>query len=489
MINALNEATSSIYDDNGRRIASIDNLDRTTKYEYDIAGRLTRTILPDAGADDGNDANNLTVDYGYDKVGRKIAETDPANRTTRFVYDAESRLIAVVLPNPTTGDNPVGIADALGRGEYPGSTIASSGVLVTRYAYDEQGNKTRQIDALNRTTAWNYDRMGRVTRRTLPLGQFERFGYDALGRLDWKLDFNSQLTGFVYDTANRLTSTRFADGTELTLTLDEKDRPRTLTYGGLTETRRYDRRDRLDQVTWSDGQQIDYTYDKASNRTQVKTATRTIDFSFDALNRLKTVSEVASTALGQSGGPRVTTYGYDGVGNRDHIVHANGTRVDYRYDRMNRLTTLTHRKGAAVLLALGYALNPDGTRAAIAEQVQQKDTQGQYVVDGNGQPVLDATRTTSYQYDKTKRLIEEAVTAANADHQRTTSWAYDKVGNRLSQVHTVPGGPTVTASTTTTSYSYDANDRLLQESAASNGITRLTSHGYDLNGSLIETTT
>ena len=142
-----------------------------------------------------------------------------------------------------------------------------------------------------------------------------------------------------------------------------------------------------------------------------------------------------------------------------------------------------------MLLALGYALNPDGTRAAIAEQVQQRDTQGQYIVDGNGEPVLDATRTTSYQYDQTKRLIEEAVTATNADHQRTTSWVYDKVGNRLSQAHTVPGGTTVPASATTTSYSYDSNDRLLQESAVNNGVTRLTTHRYDLNGSLTETAT
>ncbi|MCQ4167747.1 RHS repeat domain-containing protein, partial [Tahibacter harae] len=90
-------------------------------------------------------------------------------RTTRYVYDAESRLIGVVLPNPQTGENPVGIADALGRGEYPAATIASSGVLVTRYGYDEQGNKISQTDALNRTTTWAYDKAGRVIRRTLPL--------------------------------------------------------------------------------------------------------------------------------------------------------------------------------------------------------------------------------------------------------------------------------------------------------------------------------
>ncbi|MCQ4167727.1 RHS repeat domain-containing protein, partial [Tahibacter harae] len=230
----------------------------------------------------------------------------------------------------------------------------------------------------------------------------------------------------------------------------------------------------------------------AGNRTSVVTGTRTINFGFDTLNRLSSVSEVASAALGQSGAAKVTTYGYDGVGNRDHVIHNNGTRVDYRYDRMNRLTKLVHSKGAAVLLALGYTLNPDGTRAQIAEQVQQRDAQGQYVVDGQGQPVLDATRTTSYDYDATKRLVEEAVTSATPGYDRLTTWTYDSVGNRLNQLMTIPGGSlpggaTVPASTTTTSYRYDANDRLLDETAVSNGMTRLTTHRYDLNGSLVET--
>jgi hypothetical protein len=135
-----------------------------------------------------------------------------------------------------------------------------------------------------------------------------------------------------------------------------------------------------------------------------------LDFTSDALNRLKTVSEPPSAALGQSGAARVTTYGYDDVGNRDHVIHANGTRVDYRYDRMNRLTSLTHRKGANVLLALGYALNPDGTRDSISEQVQRQDAQGQYVVDTNG-----SHADTDRQVETVLALLRSTPEKANRD--------------------------------------------------------------------------
>ncbi|MCQ4165883.1 putative Ig domain-containing protein [Tahibacter harae] len=494
--NALNQVTAVEYDDNGRRVLERDALGRDVHSIYDIAGRLTRTVLPDPVVEDQDLSNNPYIDYSYDRMGRKIAQTDVAAplsgippKTTRYAHDAAGRLTAVVLPNPQTGQNPEAIAEALARGEYPAAAISSNGVLVTRYSYDEQGNKIRQIDALGRATNWTYDKAGRVIRRTLPLGQYEEFRYDSRGVLDWSTDFNGQFTKYTHDPDHRLTNTRFGDNSELVLTYDNLTRPLTLSYGGITETRRYDERGRMDQVKWSDGQQIDYAYDKAGNRTSIATGTRTVTFGFDELNRLKTVSEAASVALGQTGAAKVTTFGYDDIGNRDHVVHSNGTRVDYRYDRMNRLVSLMHKKGAAVLLALGYTLNPDGTRAQIAEQVQQRDAQGQYLVDSLGQPVLDSTRTTDYVYDAVKRLVEESVTSATPGHARTTQWSYDGVGNRRSQILATAGGGMVVPSSTTTSYSYDDNDRLLNETAVSNGVSHTTTNRYDLNGNLTESIT
>jgi RHS repeat-associated protein/uncharacterized repeat protein (TIGR01451 family) len=488
-IDALGQSTVSTYDPRGLRTSVRDALQRETTFTYNDAGLLVRTTLPDPAADDANPDNNPHIDYSYDKLNRRVAETDTQGRTTRYVHDGEGRLIAVVQPNPQSGANPVGIADALAVGQYPSAAIASSGVLVTRYAFNEQGLKTRQTDALGRVTQWSYDNMGRLLRRTLPLGQSEQFGYDTMGNREWSLDFNGRLTRYTYDTIRRLTNVHYADGKQLVMTYDNGDRPLTLSYDGITETRRYDVRDRVDQVKWSDGQQIDYSYDKAGNRTSVVTGTRTVNYVYDGMNRLETVSEVASAALGQSGAARTTSYAYDLIGNRQHIIQSNGTRVDLRHDRQNRLTGLTHRKGAAVLLNLDYALNASGSRAAVAEAVQQRDGQGQYLFDGQGQPLLQARRTTAYDYDAINRLVAETVTAADPAHARTTSWSYDAVGNRLSQLRYLPGGGSQPESTTATTYRYDTNDRLLEETAISNGVTRVTRHRYDLNGSLVETTT
>ena len=83
-----------------------DALGRTTQLRYDGAGRMIETIYPDPVADDGDDSNNPSIKIGYDPVGRKVIETDEMNRITRFTYDVLGRLTSVVLPNPATGANP-----------------------------------------------------------------------------------------------------------------------------------------------------------------------------------------------------------------------------------------------------------------------------------------------------------------------------------------------------------------------------------------------
>ena len=89
---------------------------------------------PDAADDDGDDTNNPRTRTEYDALGRKTAEIDEAGRTTRYAYDPLGCLVAVVLPDPVPGDNP-----PLVNGESPSATT-----LVTRYGYDEVGNKTTQ---------------------------------------------------------------------------------------------------------------------------------------------------------------------------------------------------------------------------------------------------------------------------------------------------------------------------------------------------------
>jgi len=51
-----------------------------------------------------------------------------------------------------------------------------------RYAYDEAGNLTNQVDAAGRSTTFDHDKLGRRTRRILPGGQVE-----DLGMIPWAI--------------------------------------------------------------------------------------------------------------------------------------------------------------------------------------------------------------------------------------------------------------------------------------------------------------
>jgi len=65
-----------------------------------------------------------------------------------------------------------------------------------------------------------------------------------------------------------------------------------------------------------DGSIIKYHYDTMGNRTAVKIGSETTSYTFDEMNRLKTVTD-------PDGG--MTTYAYDKNGNRESVIYPNGT--------------------------------------------------------------------------------------------------------------------------------------------------------------------
>ncbi len=470
VIDALGNTTVTSYDNAGQRSSVTDAEDRTTKFEYDRAGRLIETVHPDETA--GNDGDNPRTRVDYDAAGQKIAAIDEMGRITRYAYDALGRLERVVLPNPITGVNP-----ELVDGQSP----AGSGTLTTRYVYDQRGNKTQQIDALGRITRFEYDSMGRQTARELPLGQRETMTYNRAGEQTGKLTFNGEIIALNHDGVGRLHS----------ISLPDRTRSFSYTLSGqvsqIAEDNEawrfaFDARDRLTRAEDAAGRSVDYRYDAAGNRIELQTCSdvagscvthQQVTYAYDELNRLR---EVVATLDG--GAPQATEYRYRPVGSRSGMTHPNGTVVDYTYDVRNRLKTLIHKAsniaGAASLLALSYGVDASGLRTQIAETRPGDAATPTY------------TRVTDFQYDAVQRLTREQVSGNHGDPDRVHAWTYDAVGNRLTQLATVGAGSLAT--TLTTSYDYDANDRLLSTSVAgalSGPLT--TAHDYDAAGNLTAT--
>jgi YD repeat-containing protein len=200
----------------------------------------------------------------------------------------------------------------------------------------------------------------------------------------------------------------------------------------------------LVQETQPDGTKLVYGYDLNGNKISLTVTLpdgreQLTTYTYDALNRLETVSNETG----------VTGYGYDAVGNRTHVMHPNGSSQAYRYDDLNRLTRLETYDGSGVLVAqYDYTLDATGRRTGLTEQ------------DG---------RDTRYTYDPLYRLTTEIITDSNKPIYQA-SYTYDAVGNRIQGV--IDG--------VTTAYTYDANDRLLQQGG--------TQYSYDANGNLLSTT-
>ena len=192
-----------------------------------------------------------------------------------------------------------------------------------------------------------------------------------------------------------------------------------------------------------------YTYDLAGNRTSLQVSTdstvQNVSYTYDALNRLATVSE---------GGQQQAAYAYDTNGNRASLTYANGVSETYRYNKANWLTDVENKNAGGVVSSFTYTYYASGSQKSKTDQ---------------------AGNVTSYTYDGLNRLTQESETGG-----LTHSYSYDNAGNRAQM--TVSG----TESYVTT-YRYDAANRLLSENRSGDGSAE-TLYTYDADGNLLTRT-
>jgi RHS repeat-associated protein len=227
----------------------------------------------------------------------------------------------------------------------------------------------------------------------------------------------------------------------ITYTYTQSGQRASMTDASGTTVYQYDNRHRLISKATPNGT-LTYTYDGVGNLASLRSSNAngaSVDYSYNQLNRLSTVTD---NRLG--GG--TTSYTYDAIGTMRSYVLTNGVKSNYSYDALMRLTNLTVKNLATATIAdYAYTLGPAGNRLAVTE------LSGRHV---------------AYTYDDVYRLSGETI---SNDPAGTTngaiSYSYDNAGNRLNRSSTVSAVPSAT-------YQYDANDRL-------------TANSYDANGNLI----
>ena len=409
MTNALGQATEYGYDLRDDRISVKDANLRTSQYTFDARGRMTKTAYQ----------NGTTMQYGFDGMGRQTSMTDQAGKVTQKSYDDAGQLTSVT--------------DSLSQ--------------ITRYGYDPNGNLASETDAAARVTSYQWDALNRRTRRTLPLLMFETYGYDAVRNMTSRVDFKGKTTAYGYDGLNRLISktpdTSFFSG-PTQFSYYANGLRQTMTDPSGVTSYQYDARNRLTVKPTPQGT-LSYGYDAHGNVMSMQSGNANgawVEYGWDQLNRVASVMD-RRLAVG------TTTYTYDPVGNRLRTVYPNGVAHDFRYDPLERLTSVPVTTGSGSG-TFGYTLGAAGHRTAATGL--------------NG-------RTSTYGYDAIYRLLSESITAdPTAANNGTIGYGYDAVGNRLSMTSTLGVIPGRT-------YTYDANDRLGGDTFDANGNT-LTSGGY-----------
>ena len=482
MVDPNGNVTTLSYDARGRLLSrTVDG--HTTSYQYDRAGNIIKTTLPNgAFLNNEYDAaqrlvavqDNLgnRIEYTLDSFGNRIQEDvkDPDGTLTRTMnrsYDELNQLVETLggagqvnrFSYNLNGNqyqitvDPAGLNqvttqafDALER--LANTTDANNGI--TRYTYDARDNLTSVTDAEGLTTYYTYDALDRLIQQESPDTGITLFAYDPAGNRIWQSDARGVVTRYEYDALNRLVATRYPDNS-LDVTYVYDDCPNGIgrlcqmsdaagvtdyTYdarGNLVSqsvtmddvsyltSYTYNGADQLIRMTYPSGRVIQYTRNTLG---QVESVTTRMNVAFDAI-----CSSMAYQPFGPLSG---MTYG-------NSLIHAREYDLDYRLTELRTTTDIEY--------------------------------QGRFYSYDNADNIIDITNTTDaassqyLQYDVLNRLRDAAGAYGEINYD------YDSIGNRLTEVQNA----------LVETYQYDSSSHHLLQRAG-NGLNEYT---YDANGNTI----
>jgi RHS repeat-associated protein len=473
----------SVYDLRGNRIRETDPLDRTTRYTYDNLHRVTQVITP------GGVTTSMEYDshgnlervrkapvppqqvkstmYEYNSRGQLTAIDDASWATTRFTtfdYDSHGNRIATTTPN------------------HHQSTAT----------YDADGLQLTATDARNKTTTTVRDAVGLPITVTDPQGYVTTYAYDAGHNLTDVTDGESRHTSTTFDALNRPTAVHRPDGTTWSTTYTAGGEIATRTDGaGNVTSYTYDHQHRLRTTTDPLSRVTTYTYDDAGNQTGIEdSGGHDTTLGYDGANELTSINydspatpDVAYTYTDDSqrasmtDGTGTTTYTYDGLDRLTGQTAGDGQHTGYHYDDWDRVTAIDY-PDALTATTVGSGTPPTHVSTGTVTRHYDNDDNLTSVSDWLG-------NTTTFSYDANDNLT--AITRPNGvnatytyDDDSQLAALTDNTTSSLSRDHTGLLTSTTIAGTTT-SYGYDAAQRLTSASSRP--------YGYDDADNLTHTAT
>jgi RHS repeat-associated protein len=481
------QATTYSYDASGESLLSVTTPQGVTTYNYD-AGNVATTKYSLLSV-----ASNLGYQrsFEYDSQGRLVKEfSNGQAQSLAYSYDSTG---GVTITDSTGAFQTVLLDDRGNGGQIRGvenqnllfrydadgnllnATLPNGGQ--TAYGYDANGNLTKQTNLQSRdvkftydatfnqltgftdpkgnVVSYGYDANNNPTQITYPDGSTQQFSVDAAGNITSTVNRRGNTIQYTYNPNGQLAQKQFEDGSSVVYSYDARGNLTSVVDATGTTAMQYDGANRLTNIRYPTGRSLQYTYNADGQRTQlVSQDGYTVNYSYDAVGRLKTLTDGT--------GQLIIRYDYDSAGRLIQETNGNGTYTTYEYDQQSQLTRISnYQANNTVNSRFEYAYDTLGRRTSMTTL----EGTFEYGYDATGQLTSVVTpdkRTISYQYDAAGNRI--AVTdngvgtsyATNNLNQYTTVgnavYTYDKDGNLVSKTE---GGQTST-------YTYDVENRLVQ---------------------------
>jgi RHS repeat-associated protein len=520
-------------------VMSVSGGSLTTSFQYDSAGNLTRTTLPDSSY----------LAYAYDDAHLPTTITNALSESQAITYDSAGNVTQVLFKNSggTNKFKHTATFDALGRIKTDVGGVGQT----TTFTYDNNGNTLTIKDPLNRTTTQTFDALNRLSTVKNPLLDTARITYDSHSRPLTVTDYKGNATSYVYNGFGDLiqqtspdslttvwvmskdgfpTQQTDASGTVTNMTYDALDRILTrafpadatlnvaFTYdqtghgqgiGQLTSltdqagslSRNYEERGLLTSDARTIGTQTyttGYTYQSAGSLSSITYASSgwKVSYTRDAAGQISSVTAKPPA----SGTVNVaTSISYQPFGPMKNLTWANGVTSARIFDVDYRMTSLTDTGTSGNIQFLSYGYDANNNVTGIGDNVTPTNTQvltydtlsrinyasGSYGI------------MSSITYDSNSNLTRynnTGYTVASTNNQQTKSGSTNitytstggmsAVGTTTMTYNKADQLATSTAFGTTNTYGYDAfGQRLTSKAGTANALI----HQYDQDMGLIET--
>jgi RHS repeat-associated protein len=431
--------------------------------------------------------------YRYNDLGWKIlasttSPSDTKETLTLYSYDAYGRVECKAVKMNKGG--------FWGFFSYPITNVCNADTAgtdrITRYTYNEfdqivtvekavdtplqqiylqniydDGLKTDTIDANGNRAHMEYDDFGRLEKWHFPdkinvgggysSSDVEEYTYDNNGNLrTLKKRDNVNTITYEYNDLNQLIEKDWPGTTsqDVHYTNDLRGLQLTAKYAshtGLGIAREYDGFGRLkEEMNNSSGTSfvVKSAHDKNGNRIRLTHPdNKYFEYKFDGLNRLTTIGQNSTHPFNI-----ITTHVYDFFGRPVGIERANNVDTSYDYDDISRLAEIEHDFPSALNdVTYGYAYNPASqmTKLTLSNDRYREDNNvvghtGEYEVNGLNQYTCAGSNTGASNCSGGKTITHDDNGNMTSDGSRT--FGYD-IENRVTYA-------------STTALSYDPAGRL-----------------------------